>query len=126
MTAIPFKIPIGFEYTGLMRLDHSNIVVEFEKWSWRKMSKQIIEVVVPVGEVVSVAFTERMLETRIDMQLLSMQAGGEIPRNKPGLIQFQFAQRYREAARTLAAHLSALIAEARLDQLEGELRSLEK
>ena len=66
-----------------------------------------------------------MLETRLDLKLRSMKTAGEIPCSEPGLVQFQFAQRHREAARELASLLSAIVAEQRLEQLERETRRLE-
>lgn len=125
MDTLPFKIPVGIEYSGLVRLERPFVVVEFGKWSWRKMTKQIKEVCIPINELVSVEFITRMLETRLDLRLRSMKTAGEIPCSRPGLVQLQFAQREREAARELAAFLSAAIAEQRLEQLESEMHRLE-
>ncbi len=126
MDTIPFKIPIGFEYNGLIRFEQPFVVLEFGKWSWRKMSKQIKQVSIPISEVASVEFNTRVLETRLDLQLRSMKTAEEIPSSKPGLVQLQFAKQYRESARELAAQLSAAVAQQRLEQLEGELRRLEE
>ena len=125
MDTLPFKIPVGIEYTGLIRLERQFVVVEFGKWSWRKMSKQIKEVRIPISELASVEFITGMLETRLDLQLRSMKSTGEIPCNTPGLVKLQFTKRYREAAREMATVLRAAIAEQRLELLEVEMRRLE-
>ena len=85
-----------------------------------------MEVRISISEVASVEFITRMLETRLDLQLRRMQVAGQIPSNTPGLVQFQFAQRHREAARALAAHLRAVVTEQRLKRLESELLRLEE
>ena len=125
MESLPFLYTVGGEYPGLIRLERPYVVVEFSKWSWRKMAKQLIEVRIPITEITSVQFITRMLETRLDLKLRTMKAAGEIPCDEPGLVQFQFAQRHREAARELASILSAMVAEQRLEQLERETRRLE-
>lgn len=126
MESFPFLYTVGGEYAGLIRLELPFVVVEFGKWSWQKMSKQIIEVRIPIIELTSVEFTTRVLETRLDLRLRSMKAAGEIPCSTPGLVQLQFAQRYREAVGELASLLRAAVAEQRLEQLEREMRRLEE
>ena len=126
MESLPFLHTVGGEYPGLIRLELPFIVVEFGKWSWRKLAKQIIEVRLPISEITSVEFITRVLETRLDLRLRSMKAAGGIPCSTPGLVQLHFAQRYREAARELASLLSAAVAEQRLEELEREMRRLEE
>jgi len=126
MESVPFLYTTGGENAGLIRLELPVIVVEFGKWSWRRMKKEIIEVRIPISELTSVEFSTRMLQTRLDLRLRSMKAAGEIPCSTPGLVQLQFAQRYREAAGDLASQLRAVVAEQRLEQLEDEMRRLEE
>ena len=126
MDPIPFKIPVGVEYAGLVRLEQAAIVVEFDKWSWRKMSKQINEVAIPVSELASAKLVTRWYVTRLELQLKSMKAAKEIPSSKPGLIQLQFRRRYRKALRQMVSMIKTSLTEQQLNQLEGEMRRLEE
>ena len=126
MESLPFLYPVGGEYPGLIRHERPFVVVEFGKWSWRKLTKQIIEVRIPTSEITSIEIITRVLETRLDLRLRSMKSAGEIPCSTPGLVQLQIAQRYREAAHEMASLLRATIAEQHLEELEEEIRRMEE
>jgi len=126
MNSLPFKIQIGIGYYGLMRLEPPNVVIEFRSWSLRKMSRRIVEVRFPISEIDSVDFITPLLETRMEVQLKSMKAAGDIPCQIPGLIRLEFAQRYRDSARALSSRLNAAISEQYLEQLESEMDSIEE
>ena len=125
MDPIPFKIPVGVEYVGLIRLELPYIIVEFDKWSWSKFSKQVNEVKIPISEISKATFVKRLFQTRLDLQLRSMKSADKIPSSSPGLIKLQFARRHRQEASDLSSKLSAALTEQKLEQLESEMRRLE-
>ena len=79
MHSIPFVNPTGVEYSGLVRVEESTVVVEFRKWSWRKLSNRIVEVHIPIESVTSIQHKKGVVGDRIDLQLRSMQSAGAIP-----------------------------------------------
>ncbi len=126
MDPIPFKIPVGVEYVGLVRLELPYVVVEFDKWSWSKFSKQVNEVKIPISEISKATFVKSLFQTRLDLQLRSMKTADKIPSSSPGLIKLQFARRHRKEVDELSSKLRAALAEQKLARLESEMRRLDE
>ncbi|MEM8487117.1 MAG: hypothetical protein AAF564_16305 [Bacteroidota bacterium] len=125
MDPIPFKIPVGVEYAGLIRFELPHLIVEFDKWSWTKFSKQVNEIKIPVGEITSAKFVKNIFQTRIELQFRSMKTATDIPSSSPGLVKLQFTRRHRKAAEELTTRIRTAIAEQRIKQLENEMRQLD-
>ena len=125
MDSLPYTNPTGREYPSLIRIEESSLLVEFRKWVWRKLSKQIVQVRIPMEEVTSIDLKRGVFVDQINMQLRSMRAAGAIPCRKPGLIEMRFARKHREAAHDLATVLRTAVSEQHIDRLDREIRRLE-
>lgn len=120
MESIPFLIPVGTEYPGLIRLESRVLVLEFKQWSWKSFSKRLKEVELPISDIVAVQFNARMWGTSLELQVRSMRVLEEIPHNKPAVLKLQFARKHREAAQALASAVSLKVSEQKLARMDND------
>ena len=118
--AFKFYDPDEFltETTGLVRVEHEALIVEFQSKNailggFEAFKPEVESVTVPLDMISSVKFKRGFFSAEIAVQARDMKTFAEIPTNSQGRLRFRFKRELREDAQQFANTLETLIGDTR-------------
>ncbi len=112
------RVHAGFsEATGLARLSHAGLTLEYQVRLLGFFRFAIREVTVPFEEIAAITLKKNLLHTRIVLQTRSLRTLAAMPGSKTGQLVLRVARRDRETAALLVSALRLHLSELAVNRL---------